>query len=104
MTGRLSWIRRSHTIKAGFDTSRTYYDQPQYNNVRGSFRFGRRFTRHSIGDLLLGRLQSVSRRVQTTFNELRSLGFGVYLNDDWKVTRDLTPQPGPTLRGRTAAV
>lgn len=90
MTGRLSWIRRSHTIKAGFDTSRTYYDQPQYNNVRGSFRFGRRFTRHSIGDLLLGRLQSVSRRVQTTFNELRSLGFGVYVNDDWKVTRDLT--------------
>ena len=90
MTGRLSWIRRSHTIKAGFDTSRTYYDQPQYNNVRGSFRFGRRFTRHSIGDLLLGRLQSVSRRVQTTFNELRSLGFGMYLNDDWKVTRDLT--------------
>ena len=90
MTGRLSWIRRSHTIKAGFDTSRTYYDQPQYNDVRGSFRFGRRFTRHSIGDLLLGRLQSVSRRVQTTFNELRSLGFGVYLNDDWKVTRDLT--------------
>ena len=90
MTGRLSWIRRAHTIKAGFDVSRTYYDQPQYNNVRGSFRFGRRFTRHSIGDLLLGRLQSVNRRVQTTFNELRALGFGMYLNDDWKVTRDFT--------------
>ncbi len=90
MTGRLSWIRRSHTVKTGFDISRTHYDQPQYNNVRGSFRFGRRFTRHSVGDLLLGRLQSVNRRVQTTFNELRSLGFGMYLNDDWKVTRDFT--------------
>lgn len=90
MTGRLSWIRSSHTIKTGFDISQTYYDQPQHSNVRGSFRFGQRFTGHSIGDLLLGRLQSVDRRVQTTFNELRSLGFGMYLNDDWKVTRDVT--------------
>ena len=89
-SGRLSWIKSTHTIKAGMDFSRAYYDQPQFNNVRGSYRFGRRFTRHPIGDLVLGRLQSVNRRVQTTFNELRSTGFGMFLNDDWKVTRDLT--------------
>ena len=87
---RLSWIRGTHTIRIGGDFSRVYYDQPQYNNVRGSFRFGPRFTRHSVGDLLLGRLQSVNRRVQTTFNELRSNGFGAFINDDWRVTRDLT--------------
>ncbi len=90
MTGRLSWVRSSHTVKTGFDVSRTYYNQPQYSNVRGSYRFGQRFTGHSIGDLLVGRLQSVNRRVQTTYNELRSTGFGLYLNDDWKITGDFT--------------
>lgn len=89
-SGKISWIRQTHTIKAGFDYSRTLYDQPQYNNVRGNFRFGRRFTRHSVGDLLLGRLQSVNRRVQTTFSELRGDGLGMFINDDWKVTRNLT--------------
>ncbi len=89
-SARLSWIKAAHTLKVGFDTSRSLYDQPQFNNVRGQFRFGRRFTRHSVGDLLLGRLQNVNRRVQTTFNELRATGFGWFVNDDWKVSRDLT--------------
>ncbi len=89
-SARLSWVSGTHTVKSGFDFSRAHYDQPQYSNVRGSYRIGRRFTRHAAGDLLLGRLQSVSRRVQTTFNELRSSGFGMFLNDDWKVTRDFT--------------
>ena len=93
-SGRLSWIRQKHNIKIGFDTSRALYDQPQYNNVRGSFRFGRRFTRHTVGDLLLGRLQSVNRRVRTTFNELRSSGFGLFINDDWKMTRNITLNVG----------
>ncbi len=90
VSGRLSWIKRTHTIKIGFDTSRTSYDQPQFNNVRGSFRFGQRWTRHSVGDLLLGRLQSVNRRTQATYNALRGWGMGMFLNDDWKVTRNLT--------------
>ena len=89
-SGRLSWIKSAHTIKIGADFSRAYYDEPQNSNVRGSYRFGRRFSGHSIGDLVLGRLQSVNRRVKTTFSELRSTGFGMFLNDDWKVTRDLT--------------
>lgn len=89
-SGRLSWIRNTHTIKIGGDFSRTYFDQPQYNNVRGTFTIGRRFTRHSIGDLLIGRLQNVNRRASTTANMIRGSGFGLFFNDDWKATRNLT--------------
>ncbi len=90
VSGRITWVKGPHTLKVGGDYSRVYYDQPQYNNVRGNYVVGRRFTRHSVGDLLLGRLQNVNRRVQTTYNELRATGFGMFVNDDWKVTRDLT--------------
>lgn len=90
VAGRISWIKRTHTVKAGFDYSRTFFDRPQYNNVRGNFRFGRRFTRHPVGDLLVGRLQTVNRRVQTTFSQLRADGIGMFVNDDWKVSRNLT--------------
>ncbi len=90
VSGRLSWIKNTHTIKTGIDSSRTHYDLPQFSNVRGTFRVGNRFSSHSIGDLLLGRLQSVNRRIATTFNELRGSGFGVFLNDDCKATRNLT--------------
>ncbi len=89
-TGRLSWIRQSHTIKMGFDFNRTLYDQPLWNNARGTFVFNRKFTKHSVGDLLLGRLTNSNRRVSTTENALRADGFGMFLNDDWKVNRNLT--------------
>ena len=89
-TGRLSWVRTTHSIRIGFDYSRTFYDEPQWSNVRGTYTFGRRFTRHSVGDMLLGRLQTSTRRVATTQSLLRADGFGMFLNDDWKVNRNLT--------------
>ncbi len=89
-TGKVSWVRQAHTINAGFDYSRTMYDQPQYSNVRGTFQFGSRFTGHPVADMLVGRLQRVNRRVRTTFNELRSQGIGIFINDDWKASRNLT--------------
>ena len=83
-------VKNKHTYKWGFTFARTYYDQPQWANVRGTYNFRGRFTSHSVGDLLLGRLQNTTRRAGLTENGFRSNSFGFYLNDDWKATRNLT--------------
>lgn len=90
VAGKITVNHKGHSIKAGLNYSRVFFNMPQINNARGNFRFGKRFTSHSVGDMLLGRLQSVNRRVRTTYNELRVDRFGMFFNDDWKVMRQLT--------------
>ena len=85
-----NWIKDSHLIKWGATFSRVYLNQPQNGNVRGTFNIQGRFTGSSLGDLLLGQLQNVSRRVGVTTNNFRSNSYGLFVSDDWKITRDLT--------------
>lgn len=89
-TSRLSWVKGSHKVKLGINYNRIYYNQPVWANARGTLVFNRRFTKHSVGDLLLGQLTSSTRRVSTTYSSLRAYGFGMFLSDDWKVNRKLT--------------
>ena len=85
-----NWVKDTHLIKWGFTFSRVYLNLPQNQNVRGTFNFQGRFTGSSLGDLLLGRLQNVNRRVGVTTNNFRSNSYGFFVSDDWKIARDLT--------------
>jgi hypothetical protein len=85
----LSWVRGAHTIKTGFEfrlkrnnwlsiTRRT----PAYN-VRG------RFTNDDIGDLILGLPEQLL--VNTTpLNETLQQAYAGFVQDDWKLSRNIT--------------
>ncbi len=89
-SARLTWVRSKHVIKAGIDIERTRFNQPYFNNQRGTYNFQDRWTNHAIGDFLLGMLQSATRSVGGTRNYLRSTSYGAFFNDDFKLTRSLT--------------
>ncbi len=87
---KLTWVRARHVLKWGFDISRMRFNQPYFDNNRGTFAFQDRWTGHAIGDFLLGLLNNTSRTVGSTRNYLRATTLGAFLNDDYKITRTLT--------------
>jgi hypothetical protein len=91
---KLTWIKSKHTIKAGYDISRIRFNQPFYNNQRGTYNFQGRWTNSVIGDLLLGLLNNTSRQVGWNRNYYRQTMHGLFINDDWKASRSLTVNLG----------
>lgn len=89
-SAKFSWVRSKHVLKWGFDVSRVRFNQPFFNNNRGTFNFLGRWTNHPIGDMLLGLLNNTSRQVGITRNYMRSTSYGMFVNDDYKITRSLT--------------
>ncbi len=89
-SNKYTWVKSKHVLKWGFDMERVRFNQPYFDNSRGTFNFQRNWTNHSVADLLLGILQSTTRNAQTTRNYLRSISYGAFFNDDFKVTRSLT--------------
>ena len=87
---KFTWIHAKHSLKWGWDVERTRFNQPFSDNSRGTFTFQRNWTNHSVGDLLLGMLQSTTRTAEVTRNYLRSFSLGSYIADDYKVSRSLT--------------
>ncbi len=84
-----TWIRASHTLKAGIDLRFTRSDNFSAQSAPGVFNFNGRYTNVSLGDFLLGWANSFAQtNLQYVDGRFRSYMF--YLQDDWKVTPRLT--------------
>ena len=95
----LTWIRGDHALKFGGD-ARWYHGtnfQPQ--RARGQYSFTGVFTgevgrayRNGVGDLLLGlpALQQLLNPEGLTPNEPQNTRWTLYVQDDWKVSSNLT--------------
>jgi outer membrane receptor protein involved in Fe transport len=92
--GKLTWVKSKHILKAGMDYSRVRYNQPFFNNQRGTYNFQGRWTNAPMADLLLGLLHSSTRQVGFTRNYWRIGSWGAFVNDDFKATRALTVNLG----------
>jgi hypothetical protein len=93
----LTWIKGAHVMKMGADISRNRFNQPYFNNARGSMTASGIWTGNgtaangdAIGDLLLGLLGSSSITSLTQNNYMRNHETAAFFTDDWKIRRDVT--------------
>ncbi len=91
---KFTWIKAKHNMKWGFNESRTQYRQPYFNNTNGTLAVQQAWSGYSMGDFLLGFLNSSSRNAQPTLSYVRELAMGFYFADDWKISPSLTLNVG----------
>ncbi len=87
---KLTWIKNKHNIKFGFNSNLVQFNQPYFNNQRGTFRTRGRRTGNALADLQLGWLHVATRQLNFNRNYWRQHALGAFINDDWKATRKLT--------------
>jgi hypothetical protein len=85
-----TWVKGAHLFKFGGDILRTQFNQPYWNNNRGTFNFTGSWTGVSAADFLLGMMNSDTRQIGTTNNYLQTTNYGLFASDDWKVSSRLT--------------
>jgi hypothetical protein len=94
----VSFNRGKHNFRFGGELIRSQLFELVADRSRGSFRFQGRWTskskqsakQESFADFLLGYLNSTQRRLSQDKSYLFSTVMGFYLQDDWKIRRDLT--------------
>ena len=87
---KLTWIKNKHNLKFGFNSNFVQFNQPYFNNQRGTFRTRGRRTGNALADLQLGWLHVANRLEGFNRNYWRQHALGAFFNDDWKATRKLT--------------
>jgi hypothetical protein len=89
LSGDVTWIHGKHTVKFG---ANVLWSQNNIFNIRteiGGYTFNGRFTGDGAADFLLGQASAYGweSRIQV---DLRSSNTGLYAQDDWKITPNLT--------------
>ena len=91
---KFTWITGKHNIKFGYNSNFVQFNQPYFNNQRGTYRFRGRRTGNPIADMQLGWLHNVNRQLGFNRNYWRQHAIGTFINDDWKVSNRLTMNLG----------
>ena len=96
-----SWILGNHSLKFGGEIRRVLYDQIGGVVTRGRFNFDGRYTRQPLlpaaqrggapfADFLLGHFNNAESQVGAPIADFRSNYYALYIQDNWKVTPNLT--------------
>ena len=96
-----SWILGNHSVKFGGELRRVLYDQIGGVVTRGRFNFDGRYTRQPLlpaaqrggapfADFLLGHMNNSESQVGAPIADFRSNYYALYIQDNWKVTPNLT--------------
>ena len=85
----LSWTKGSHLIKVGGDARRTILDLQEFFRGDPWLRFQNTFTGEAAADLMIGRMAQFEQIAEAS-NKPRVFELGLFVQDDWKVSRRLT--------------
>lgn len=86
----VSWIKGSHTFKFGADLRDFRLTSTNSANSRGSFSFNGTYTGNAFADYLTGYPTSGSRSFPRNLFGEEDRRYHFYVQDDWKVSRNLT--------------
>jgi hypothetical protein len=86
----LSFVRGKHTLKAGGEIRYVQANILQTAATQGSFNFNGQYTGNGFAEFLLGVPSSTSVSVNVGLAYPRRWAYAGYLQDDWKITPDLT--------------
>jgi hypothetical protein len=98
LSDTVSYVRGAHHLRFGGRVQRLMDDFPEVIWPRGVFSFDGRFTNPggqasadtSMADFLLGLPRASMRSIDLFAPDFRSWAFFPWLQDDWRITRDLT--------------
>jgi len=108
----LSWQKRSHSLKIGFEYNNLNYRSEQYNNTGGTFNFASRTTAipgetftgnigNSLASMLLGQVDSAN--VGPVFIPVTTRYYAAaFVQDSWKVNPRLTLNLGLRWSGNSS--
>jgi hypothetical protein len=94
----LTWTHGAHTFKAGFNLLKASYSNTYVVDGRGVLSFNSASTAsaggptsgNSLADMLMGVAYSSSREPSAPLLEMLYYSSGLFVQDDWKATRNLT--------------
>lgn len=84
-----SWISGRHQLDFGFDITREQSLIDQDFQSDGNFTFGGRYSGDNFADFLIGKPSAFNQITPLYVNLVRNL-YGLYVQDDFKVSRNLT--------------
>jgi hypothetical protein len=90
----MTYTRGSHNLKFGADLKRFNNNRLQENSSKGNFSFTNRYTGNSVADMLLGLPRWTQRLVGSGVQPIWDNSYHFYVQDDWKVTPNLTLNMG----------
>jgi hypothetical protein len=92
---QVTWLRGTHSMKFGTDIRRVDWEEMTAPpNLFGMIDFTGRYTGHPYADFLLGLPNSASRAFPPVTTERRRWTYDFFVQDDWKIRRDLTVNLG----------
>jgi hypothetical protein len=86
----ISWIRGSHAFKFGGDIRRLLDDATTNNWPFSQMTFSGDLTGNPAADFMLGYPRTTLTPEGVPISAIRQWRYAVYVQDDWKATRDLT--------------